>query len=124
MSATQLDLFGQVEAAEREASQRREQAQREAAGCRAAADAWRARFERADWIAPYDTAGGMLKGERKPGWRCPDPDCGEIEPNSFLLSINHGFDPDVPGRQPWNGRCTRLKLLAAHAEYAASGDGK
>ena len=58
-SAVQLDLFGEVEAAERKASERR--------------------------IAPRDTAAGprpgdppLKKGERSPvpGWRCPDPECG------------------------------------------------
>ena len=107
MSATQLDLFGVVEQAEREASQRQD-----------ARAAWRARFERADWIAPYDTAGGTPKGGRVPGWRCPDPECGEVEPGptGFLLALNHGFDPDVPGHEPWDGRCYKVKLLARHRE--------
>jgi hypothetical protein len=60
--AGQLDLFGEVEAAESVAdARRRERAE------------WSARFERAPWVAPYDTAGGMKKGESKLGWRCPDP---------------------------------------------------
>jgi hypothetical protein len=95
----QLDLFGEVE-----------QAEREAAGRGEARAAWEARFEHADWIAPYDTSGGTPKGGRVPGWRCPDPECGEIEPGptGFLLSLNHGFDPDVPGREPWHGRCYKV----------------
>jgi hypothetical protein len=48
-----------------------------------AAAEWLARFERADWIAPWDTATGprpgdppLKKGECSPvpGWRCPDPE--------------------------------------------------
>lgn len=102
-----LDLFGQVEEAEREA------AERAAAGA-----AWLARFERAEWIAPYDTAGGTPKGTRVPAWRCPDPECGEVEPgpSGFLLSINHGFDPDVPGWEPYDGRCRKVRRRAAEAE--------
>lgn len=100
----QLDLFGEVEAAESLAEQRR----RERAE-------WAARFERADWVAPYDTQGGTKKGQSCPGWRCPDPDCGEIEPNAFLLSINHGFDPGVPGRQAWNGLCTSRRAAERRA---------
>lgn len=104
MTAVQLDLFGEVEKTEHEASERAD-----------TLVAWRARFERADWIAPYDTAGGTPKGGHVPGWRCPDPECGEIEPGptGFLLSINHGFDPDVPGWQPWDGRCRKVRRRAA-----------
>lgn len=97
--ARQLDLFGEVEAREAERA------------------AWEARFERADWIAPYDTAGGMKKGESKPGWRCPDPECGVIEPSGFLLRLNHGFDPHVPGHQDFDGQCTRVRLLRNQAAY-------
>lgn len=105
-SPVQLDLFGEVEKAEREAEERRR-----------ARAAWEARFERADWIAPHDTAAGprpgdppLKKGERSPvpGWRCPDPECGEVEPNAYHLGIGHGFDPNVPGWQPWHGRCYKV----------------
>lgn len=97
----QLDLFGEVQAAiDRQA-------------------AWEARFERADWVAPYDCADGMKKGESKPGWRCPDPECGQVEPNSFLLRLNHGFDPKVPGEEP-RGGCTRVMLLRNQARYDRS----
>jgi hypothetical protein len=112
VTTTQLDLFGGVEKAEREATQRQR-----------ARDAWRARFERADWVAPYDTAGGTPEGTAVPGWRCPDPECGEIEPNGFLLAINHGWDPDVPGREPYDGRCYAIKLRAAHKQYEAAQGG-
>jgi len=107
MAGTQLDLFGEVEKAEQDAIGR-EQARVD----------WRARFERADWVAPYDTQGGMRKGDSKLGWRCPDPACREVEPNSFLLNINHGWDPDVPGHEPWDGRCQKLRLLRSQARAA------
>ena len=97
----QLDLFGEVEAKPD------------------ARAAWLARFERADWIAPWDTAGGMKKGDSTPGWRCPDPECGQVEINSTLLANNHGWDPFTPGYGPFDGRCHRLRLLRAHAEADA-----
>jgi hypothetical protein len=109
----QLDLFGEVEKAEQDA---RDRAQ--------AAAAWAARFERADWIAPWDTAGGLKKGDRVLGWRCPDPACGQIEPNATLLANDHGWDPQVPGREPSDGCCHRLRLLAAHRAYEARQQGK
>jgi hypothetical protein len=84
---------------------------------------WRARFERADWVAPWDTASGMKTGDRKPGgWVCPG--CGDIEPNEFLLGTNHGYHPDQPGSSyryaggPWFGEtCVKLELQAAHKIY-------
>jgi hypothetical protein len=97
VSELQLDLFGEVEAEEAAAVRKLEE--------RAA---WQARFERADWVAPWDTGSGMKKGESCSGWRCPDPACGEVEPNEYLLSINHGFDPSVPGHAPYNGNCMRF----------------
>jgi hypothetical protein len=81
---------------------------------------WAARFEQADWVAPWDTVGGMKKGDRVPGWVCPS--CAEIEVNTFALSINHGYDPAVPGRAPytgWGTPCHKQRLLAAHAAYEA-----
>lgn len=51
------------------------------------------------------------EGESCSGWRCPDPACGKVEPNEYLLSINHGFDPSVPGRAPYGGRCRTLGHL-------------
>lgn len=89
---------------------------------------WAARFKRADWVAPYDTSGGMKAGESKSGWACPG--CGQIEPNEFLLSLNHGYAPDIPGQ--WPGRwaaqefgdiCSRQILLASQERArAARGD--
>lgn len=100
----QLDLFGVVEGTE--------QADRAAAAARQLErDTWLDRFERADWVAPWDCADMTPKGTVRSGWRCPDPDCAQVEPNEYLLGINHGFHPDIPGRQPWNGRCARLHRL-------------
>jgi hypothetical protein len=92
---TQFDLFGAVERAEQE---RAAEAQRRTE--------WRALFEPADWIAPYDCADGTPAGTAVPGWLCPDPDCGVIEPNGCVLGINHGLDPDRPPlyddpAEPW-----------------------
>jgi hypothetical protein len=81
---------------------------------------WAARFGRADWVAPWDTAGGMKKGDRVLGWVCPS--CGQVEVNTFGLSINHGYDPDVPGWAPytgWGTPCHKQRLLAAHAAAEA-----
>lgn len=110
VSEIQLDLFGEVEKAEQDARDR----EQERAG-------WLARFERADWIAPWDCADGTPKGGRVPGWRCPDPECGEIEPSSYLLIIEHGWDPYTPGEEPFDGRCHKLRLLRSHAEHDAAG---
>lgn len=77
---------------------------------------WQARFERAWWIAPHDTAGGLKAGERMLGWRCPDPACRRVESNSYLLAVNHGFDPDHPNAWAFERGCTRLHLLACQEE--------
>lgn len=103
----QLDLFGEVEAAEDRAAQR----------AREAAE-WQARFERADWVAPWDCSSGMKKGESTLGWRCPA--CGDIEPNSYLLGINHGLDPEIPrsGMEIRFTECTSMWLQASQARSA------
>jgi hypothetical protein len=102
----QLDLFGEAEQVEAAAADL----------VQARAD-WVARFERAVWIAPWNTAGGMKAGDL--GWKCPD--CGAVEPNEFLLGNNHGWHVDQPGwipyAQNYDGRCTRLRLLDAHRVY-------
>jgi hypothetical protein len=105
----QLDLFGAVERRLRQEAERDAQAREVANDRERERVEWTARFERADWMAPYDTAGGMKAGESVLGWRCPDPECGEIESNGFLLTINHGFDPGVPGHEPFDGRCSQLR---------------
>ncbi|AOS94910.1 MULTISPECIES: hypothetical protein [Mycobacterium avium complex (MAC)] len=100
--AQQLDLFGDVER-EIDNSERR----------RRERVLWASLFERADWVAPYDCADGTAKGTAILGWRCPDPACQQIEPNGFLLAINHGFDPHVP--DPWAAQrgCTRVRLFGS-----------
>lgn len=109
MRTVQLDLFGEVE---------------KRLDARAA---WLARFERADWIAPWDTAAGprpgdppLKKGECSPvpGWRCPDPECGEVAYNACRLEIDHGWDPHTPGREPFDGRCHGVRLRRNQAAYA------
>lgn len=87
-------------------------------GQQAARDAWAATFERVEWVAPWDCGIGPA-GTVILGWRCPDPDCRRVEPNAGLIQVNHGFDPDVPNRRPWGGRCARLTLLASQARAAA-----
>lgn len=90
---------------------------------------WRARFEQAEWVAPYDCSGGMKKGDSKLGWVCPA--CGRVEPNTFLLNLNHGYDPDVPDRfyGRWRGDlafgdgCTRQRLLASQERARAAREG-
>ena len=106
-AALQLDLFGEVEAAESAAA---------TAAAKAAADlaAWRARFDRATWTPPE---GVLLPPEQ--GWVCPDPECRRIERNAFLLNINHGWNPDAPGWAPFDGHCQRLRLLAHQKAHAA-----
>lgn len=110
-AAVQLDLFGEVEKAE-QAARDREQARAD----------WLARFERADWIAPWDTASGTPKGARVPGWRCPDPECGEIEPGetAYHLEINHGWNPHIPGREPFDGRCHKVRMRQAREAREAA----
>lgn len=82
--------------------------------------AWQAGFERTEWVAPYDCGLGPA-GTVVLGWRCPDPECAQVEVNACLLSMNHGWDPDVPGHEPYDGHCHRLRLLAAQARAAEQG---
>lgn len=82
---------------------------------------WAARFERAPWVAPYDCSGGLRKGESVLGWMCPT--CRRIEINSFTLNVNHGYDPQIPGRQPYDGwgtPCSRERLLASQERARAA----
>lgn len=92
----QLDLFGDVEA---------DLAKSHA--LEASRAHWQAGFERADWVAPYDCGDGP-KGTVVRGWRCHDPECGEVVVNAFVLELNHGFDPTIPGHQPYHGRCQAI----------------
>lgn len=85
------------------------------------AEDWAARFERAPWVAPYDCGGGLRKGQSVLGWVCPA--CGKLEVNAFVLGINHGYDPTIPGRMAgvigdFGSNCTRLMLLASQARAA------
>lgn len=106
----QLDLFGEVEQGIRDAEARvRRRAE------------WKAGFERADWIAPYDTADGKPAGTVYKGYRCPDPACGKIEPSGFILALNHGFDPDIPDHQPLDGRCRLMRATTIAPALTTNG---
>ena len=72
-----------------------------------ALQAWKARMLPADWVAPYDCMAGTA-GTVVQGWKCPA--CGKIEINGLILSINHGIDPDIPGREDFLERCTSMDL--------------
>jgi hypothetical protein len=99
-STLQLDLFGEVEAAE----DTREQEL-----------AWLARFERVPAV-PLVERKGELVGENRfnlTGWLCPDPDCGCVELKTEHLVSIHGFDPLTPGRAPSDGRCEMVARIWA-----------
>jgi hypothetical protein len=102
----QYDLFGEIRAAEQRAAERA-----------AAAAEWAGRFQRAVWHPSFTTGADGQPARPCLGWVCPV--CGDVEPNGFLLGINHGFDPTVPGRAPFDGRCVKQTLLANHARYEA-----
>lgn len=107
--AVQLDMFADLEAAT------------QAAAPNPRAE-WRTRFERAPWVAPYDTS-SLKAGESVSGWVCPA--CRKVEVNEFLLNLNHSYDPSIPGRmagvvEEFGQTCTRLQLLASQARAAAS----
>ena len=114
----QIALFGRAEVdpslsrAERAAAAKAEDA-RAAEETRAA---WVARFERVEMDAPWRGEGAVVLG-----WKCPD--CGQVESNEFLLGNNHGWHPGRPGWIPYaqnhDGRCSRQRLLDAHAAYDA-----
>jgi hypothetical protein len=97
----QLDLFGEVIAHEEHLAD---------TAARRTAD--RARYERRDFTAAYDTAGGTKKGDVVHGWVCPT--CGGIEWSEYTLSLNHGYEPGrfetFPGYwtgDPWGTWCHR-----------------
>ena len=79
---------------------------------------WHQTVQPAVWTAPHDTAAGMKAGDTCMGWRCPV--CGGVEWNASTLDLNHGWDPDRPGRKPVDGGCHRLRLLANHAAADAA----
>jgi hypothetical protein len=65
---------------------------------------------------PYDCGRGR-EGDRVQGIRCPT--CGGVEHSPYLLSLNHGWDPDIPGRKPWN---TDRDGCRKHVAYARRPD--
>lgn len=69
--------------------------------------AWKSRMIPAEWVAPYDCMAGPA-GTVVQGWKCPA--CGKIEINGFVLSINHGIDPDIPGREDLLDHCISMDL--------------
>jgi hypothetical protein len=77
---------------------------------------WSARFERVEIPSPWDCQfGGPKKGDPVLGWRCPS--CLDVEMRTYALVVNHGYDPDVPGREPRydnvRGRCYKTALRLA-----------
>jgi hypothetical protein len=94
----QPDLFGEYDARQAEAERLAAEQQAESDRIQAERAEYRARFERHDFPAPYDTADGRPKGTIIHGWVCPA--CGDVEWNEFLLSLNHGYDPGLPGSIP------------------------
>lgn len=89
--------------------------------------AWAARFERKPWVAPYDTGGGLRKGQSVLGWVCPA--CGVLEVNEYVLRLNHGYDPSIPGRmagviESFGQWCTRQMLLASQERARAQRDAR
>lgn len=84
-------------------------------------EVWAARFDRAEWVAPFDTSGGMKAGESVLGWVCPS--CAKVEVNEYLLDVNHGYDPSIPGRAPfegWGSPCSSMRLRASQEAAAAA----
>lgn len=75
---------------------------------------WRKHFERADLVFEYDCGIGP-KGTVVSGWRCPS--CWDVEPNTFLLEINHGISPDRVGREDFLTECISYELQMHHATY-------
>jgi hypothetical protein len=110
MSALQLDLFGDVEAAEEVAATAAaaEAASKAEAELRQAERlaAWQARFE----IGVYRLVHRKRLGEWRIGYRCPDPWCATID-NPRDLTAGHGFDPTRPGWAPSDGRCFGVRRL-------------
>ncbi len=93
-STLQLDLFGEVEAAENTREQEL---------------AWLGRFARPPMVALVERQGELV-GEHwsDHGWQCPDPDCLGVEIKAEHLVSIHGFDPFTPGHAPSDGRCAAV----------------
>jgi len=94
-TSLQLDLFGEVEAAENTRGQEL---------------AWLARFERVPAVVLVERNGELVGEDRWGwvGWLCPDPDCGSVELKTEHLASIHGFDPLTPGCAPADGRCVSV----------------
>jgi hypothetical protein len=94
-STLQLDLFGEVEAAENTREQEL---------------AWLARFQRVPAVLLVERMGETVGEDRwgQTAWLCPDPDCGGIELKTEHLISIHGFDPFTPGHAPSDGRCAAV----------------
>jgi hypothetical protein len=83
---------------------------------------WEARFKRAEWVPSFTTDAGGQPARARLGWVCPA--CHTVEPSPFTLSLNHGYDPEIPGRGGPYGAgfgetCFKLHLQAAHAAFDA-----
>ena len=126
---TQLDLFGQVQAAEARAAAAEAKRAAEQALWEATAERFRLRATvypdgtPVVWTAPCDTAGGMKEGDTQPGWWCWL--CGQVNSSAFLLQLNHGLyaqddvvhertrctndrdDPHGYSRESWQLRAAR-----------------
>ena len=76
--------------------------EKRAAAAAALAD-WQAQFERRDMVAG--------NGETYHGWVCPN--CGCVEPNGFVLQLNHGWCPEIPGDKPYDPAfCLSMDLVS------------
>src|SRR4051794_24545503 len=92
--ALQLDLFGEVEAAEETAA---------AEAAQQAAREERAEALRAEWSARF-TVGvyrlrnnlGQWQGGPRLGFQCPDPWCNSVT-DGYNLERGHGYNPWRPG---------------------------
>jgi hypothetical protein len=105
----QYDLFGEDEAAERAAAERKTAEQ-------SARAEWETRFERAEVPPPRLFPGDVPAPDRETrvwlGWVCPA--CKTVEPNEFLLGNNHGYHLHDPGHVPYRAEfgatCTKLEM--------------
>jgi hypothetical protein len=109
----QLDLSGEVEKAEQDARD-----------CNQSAATWAARFRPGRLDRPWDTAGGTKKGDRVPGLALPRPTLQPDRAELHLAGQRPRLAPRMPGQEPFNGRCRRLRLLAAHRACEARQQGR